>query len=96
MKLSDNHYNLIFSFERIYEFFVLNKFKEVTLTITNEFFINGKFKYLGYSFAFSYSSLDCSLLCSYKSLSSNIVTKSFLNVSSFIEFIETAFVNVNR
>ena len=96
MKLSDNHYNLIFSFERFYEFFVLNKFNDVNLTITNDYFINGRFKYLGYSFAFNYNSLDCSLLCSYKSLSSNIVTKRFSNVSSFIEFIETAFINVNR
>ena len=95
MKLSDDNYCLIYAFERLYEFFVLNKFKEFTLTITNEYFINGKFKYLGYSFAFNYSSLDCSLLCSYKSLSSNIVTKRFSNVSSFIEFIETAFINVN-
>lgn len=96
MKLSDNHYNLIFAFERLYEFFVLNKFNDVYLTISNAYFINGRFKYLSYSFAFNYSSLDSSLLCSYKSLSSNIITKRFSNVSSFIEFIETAFINVNR
>lgn len=95
MKLSDDHYNLIFGFERLYEFFVLNKFNDVNLTISNAYFINGRFKYLGYSFAFNYSSLDCTLLCSYKSLSSNIVTKRFSNISSFIEFIETSFLNVN-
>ena len=96
MKLTDDNYNLIFAFERLYEFFVVNKFNDVNLTITNAYFINGRFKYLGYSFAFNYSSLDCSLLCSYKSLSSNIITKKFSNLSSFIEFIETAFINVIR
>ena len=95
MKLSDDNYNLIFAFERLYEFFVLNKFNDVNLIITNSYFIIGRFKYLGYCFAFNYNSLDCSLLCSYKSLSSNIVTKRFSNDSSFIEFIETAFINVN-
>ncbi len=94
MKLSDDHYNLIFAFERLYEFFVLNKFNDVSLIITNAYFINGRFKYLEYCFAFNYCSLDCSLLCSYKSLSSSIITKRFSNVSSFIEFIETAFINV--
>ncbi len=93
MKLCDDHYNLIFAFEQFYEFFVLNNFNDVNLTITNSYFINGRFKYLGYSFAFSYTSIDCSLLCSYKSLSSNIVTKRFSNVSSFIDFIKTAFIN---
>ena len=95
MKLSDNHYNLIFAFEQLYEFFVLNDLNDVSLTISNSYFLNGRFKCLNYSFYFSYTSLDGSLLCSYKSLSSNIVTKRFSNVSSFIDFIKIAFINVN-
>ncbi len=95
MILSDNHYNLVFAFERLYEFFTLNKFNDVSLIITNSYFMNGRFKYLGYSFVFSYCSLDSTLFCSYKSFSSNIVSKRFSNVSSFIDFIKSAFINVN-
>ena len=96
MKLNDNHYYLIFAFEQLYEFSVLNDLNDFSLTISNSYFIDGKFRYFGYSFAFNYNSLDASLLCSYKSFSSNILNKRFSNVTSFIEFIETAFINVNR
>ena len=95
MKLSDNHYNFIFGFERIYEFLSNEKFEHVSLTITNSYFINGKFKLGNYSFAFNYCSLDFSIICSYKSSSSNLITKSFSNMSSFIDFINDAFLNVN-
>ena len=96
MKFTDDHYNLMYAFERLYELFVLNNFDNAILTISNSYFINGRFRYLGYSFAFNYSSLDSSLLCSYKSLSSSIITKRFSNLSSFIEFLNDAFLNVNR
>ena len=95
MKLSDNHYNLMFGFERIYEYLSNEKFENVSLTITNSYFLNGKFKFGKYLFAFNYCSLDSSILCSYKSISSNLITKSFSNISSFIDFLDDAFLNVN-
>ena len=52
MKLNDNHYNLIFGFERIYEFLSNDKFEGVSLTITNSYFLHGKFRFCNYFFVF--------------------------------------------
>ena len=96
MKLNDNHYNLIFGFERIYEFLSNDKFELVSLTITNSYFLTGKFRFGNYFFCFNYCSLDSSIICSYKLNMSSIISKHFSNVSSFIDFLNDAFLNVNR
>lgn len=94
MQLNDNHYNLIFAFEQLYEFLLNDKFEGVNLHVSNSYFINGRFRYLSYSFAFNYCSLDGTLICSYMTFGSSIVNKKFTRVGSFIEFLETCFLNV--
>ena len=94
MQLNDNHYNLIFAFEQLYEFLLNDKFEGVNLHVSNSYFIHGRFRYLSYSFAFNYCSLDGTLICSYMTFGSSIVNKKFTRVGSFIEFLETCFLNV--
>lgn len=96
MNLSDNHYNLIFAFEQLYEFLLNDKFEKVNLHVSNSYFINGSFRYLSYSFAYNYCSLDGTLICSYKTFNSSVITKRFNRIGSFIEFLEDSFLNVNR
>ena len=96
MKLNDNQYNLIFGFERIYEFLSNDKFEGVSLTITNSYFLTGKFRSGNYFFCFNYCSLDGSIICSYKLNMSSLISKHFSNMSSFIDFLDDAFLNVNR
>lgn len=97
MQLTDNHINLFFAFESIYNVLLDSKIKNVEFNIRNEYFLNVKFKMEHYSFCLSYCSLDNgTLILVYHSYTcNNTITKYFDSVSDFTTFFKDAFLNVN-
>ena len=97
MYISKEHRDLIIGFENIYSVLSNTKVKEANFEIRNEFFLYGKFKIGLYHFYFSFSPMfDNQIYCRYYSEhTTDIFTKTFDGMQSFIEFINDAFLNVN-
>lgn len=97
MQLTDNHINLFYAFESIYNILLDPKIKKVEFSIRNEFFLKVNFKMEYYTFCVSYCSLDNSpIICVYKNMHCpNVITKYFDSVSDFTTFFKEAFLNVN-
>ena len=97
MYLTKEHRDLIIGFENIYTVLSNKKVNETNFEIRNEFFLYGKFKIGLYQFYFSFIPMfDNQIFCRYYAEhTTNILTKTFDTMQSFIEFINDAFLNVN-
>ena len=98
MYISNYHRNLIIGFENIYCVLSNKKVNETNFEIRNEFFLYGKFKIGLYQFYFSFIPMvDNQIFCRYYSENTtDIITKTFDTMQSFIEFLNDAFLNVSR
>lgn len=96
MFISKEHHDLILGFENIYCLLCNKKVGETNFEIRNEFFLYGKFIIGLYHFYFSFSpNFDNQIFCRYYSEhTTDIFTKSFNSMQSFIDFLNDAFLNV--
>lgn len=97
MFISKEHHDFVLGFENIYCVLCNIKVNDTNFEIRNEFFLYGKFKIGLYHFYFSFSPIfDNQIFCRYYSdHTTDIFTKTFDNMQSFIEFLNDAFLNVN-
>lgn len=96
MYISNEHRDFIIGFENIYCVLCNKKVVDVNIEIRNEFFLYCKFKIGLYHFYFSFSPiLEYQVFCRYYSEhTTDILTKTFDTMQSFIEFLNDSFVNV--